>query len=97
LREIPPSTIDSRCPLAVGRVQYYKQLFCFADTSNRKTNLRKMADPGAKKRKRDAEAGAKPSKKVAIAAPASAAKVDSILRPKSSPPVIGRFACSKGI
>ncbi|KAL2202146.1 hypothetical protein CC79DRAFT_170523 [Sarocladium strictum] len=47
-----------------------------------------MADPGAKKRKRDAEGGAKPSKKVAIAAPASAAKVASVLRPKSSPPVI---------
>ncbi|KAK0385835.1 hypothetical protein NLU13_7012 [Sarocladium strictum] len=47
-----------------------------------------MADPGAKKRKRDAEGGAKPSKKVAIAAPASAAKVHSILRPKSSPPIV---------
>lgn len=41
------------------------------------------------KRKRD-EAGAKPTKKVAINAPAGAAKVSSLLQPKSSPPVIGK-------
>ncbi|KAH8169654.1 a49-like RNA polymerase I associated factor domain-containing protein [Sarocladium implicatum] len=47
-----------------------------------------MADASVKKRKRNGEAGAKPRKKVAIDGPASAAKVSSILRPKSSPPVI---------
>lgn len=51
-----------------------------------------MADASVKKRKRNGEVGAKPRKKVAIDGPASAAKVSSILRPKSSPPVIGMDA-----
>ena len=49
-----------------------------------------MAEFGDKKRKRDGEASGKPKKKVVIDAPASAAVVSSVLRPKYCPPVIGK-------
>ncbi len=48
-----------------------------------------MGDGSSKKRKRDGDAAGKPKKKVVLDAPPATAKVSSVLRPKSCPPVIG--------
>ncbi|OAQ95193.1 RNA polymerase I associated factor [Purpureocillium lilacinum] len=47
-----------------------------------------MGDGSSKKRKRDGDAAGKPKKKVVLDAPPATAKVSSVLRPKSCPPVI---------
>ncbi|UNI21383.1 DNA-directed RNA polymerase I subunit rpa49 [Purpureocillium takamizusanense] len=47
-----------------------------------------MGDGSGKKRKRDGESAGKPKKKVVLDAPAATAKVSSVLRPKSCPPVV---------
>ncbi|KAJ6444779.1 RNA polymerase I associated factor [Purpureocillium lavendulum] len=47
-----------------------------------------MGDGSSKKRKRDGEPSGKPKKKVVLDAPAATAKVSSVVRPRSCPPVI---------
>lgn len=48
-----------------------------------------MVDTYGKKRKRPTDSAAKPTKKVAIAAPPATTSVSKLVRPKFCPPVIG--------